>query len=339
MAYPPPPTTPPVPQRGDRATFSSRVDAFLLWVAAIIPWMTGYVSDFMARLTTLAAGGANSFVYRFDTAIADADPGDGMLRFNSATQNTTTVIRIDSVTAGVSIASTLNALIGRTSSIKGSIRLQKFNDMTAWMLFDVTSGTNASGYFNINVILRALSSANPFSADDVLVVFLDPGGDKGDVGTFSSFPTIYAREEYTGSTNAPTIATGGVARDINTTVYNTIGASASLSTGDVILSSGTYEFEASAPIFSYNNFHRIGVMNSTDGVYVGFGPFEYITNGVAGNLHTFARVKGRMVVTGVKRFKVMHFTNAPTLGGAGINAAPFGGGNGIFTEVLFRKIA
>lgn len=179
MAYPPPPTTPPVPQRGDRATFSSRVDAFLTWIASIIPWLQGFVADTKASLSTLAAGGANSFSYVFDSATADTDPGPGKLRIGSATQNTATVIRIDDLTAdNVSIASFLAGLISGNSSIKGALRIQKVNDPSAWILYDITASAG-TGYKNLTVIPRASTGATPFSNGDQLSLFFDRNGDSG----------------------------------------------------------------------------------------------------------------------------------------------------------------
>lgn len=343
MAYPDPPTTPPIPQRGDRVTFSSRVDAFLVWVAAIIPWLTGFVQNFLETLTPLAAGGANSFSYRFDSATADADPGPGLFRLGSAAQNTATVLRLDSVTGGVDISAVIAALLARTSATKGGIRLQKLNDPSAWIIFDVTGSSAATGYFNLTVVPRASSGATPFSANDVVLIFIDPAGDKGETGTFSFFPTVYAREEYASGTNAPTISANsgnGTLRAINTIVYNTIGAGVSISSNGVNLPAGTYEFEVSAPLFTYDNYHRLGLYNNTDAAYAGFGPTQDITVGVAGNLNTFATARGRFVITSTKRFTLIHQPNANSLGGRGFSTAGFsGGGNNIFAEAIFRKIA
>lgn len=181
MAYPDPPTTPPIPQRGDRATFSSRVDAFLMWVAAIIPWLQGYIENFRSSLTMLAAGGANSFSYIFDSTTSDADPGPGRLRLNSSTQNSANVIRIDDIASGgVDVSGVITSLMNGTSSIKGSIRLQKLNEPNSWLLFDVSSGSG-SGYRNISVIPRASSSTSPFLNGDTIIVSLERNGDSGTV--------------------------------------------------------------------------------------------------------------------------------------------------------------
>lgn len=170
---------PPVPQRGDRASFSQRVDAFLTWLVALIPQLNSFVTGLNAR----DSGGANTFVYAFDSAIADVDPGPGKLRLGSAMQSTATVLRVDVVDGGgTDITSVLTALGAVTSNTKGSIRLQKNTDPSAWLLLDVTSVATPGGYRNLTCSPRASSSASPFVSGDVLLVFIDRNGDKGDGG-------------------------------------------------------------------------------------------------------------------------------------------------------------
>lgn len=170
---------PPAPQRGDRATFSSRVDAFLLWLVGIIPQLNALISS----ITTLAAGGANSFAYTFDSATADADPGVGKLRLGSTTQNGAVVMRVDMTAGnGGDISGFLASLAAGTSNIKGSVRMQKVNDVTAWLLFDVTAVATPVGYANLTLTPRASSGASPFANNDTLMVFFSKQGDKGTSG-------------------------------------------------------------------------------------------------------------------------------------------------------------
>jgi len=174
---------PPAPQRGDRTTFSNRVDAFLMWLTALIPQM----NTFLSGITTLAAGGANSFAYTFDTGTGDADPGTGKLRLNSAVQNTATTMRIDTVAGnGGDVSAFLQALQTGTSNVKASVRLQRVGDVTTYLLFDITAVTAASGYFNLTLTPRASTSASPFAANDTLMAFFDPKGDRGDGGNTPS---------------------------------------------------------------------------------------------------------------------------------------------------------
>lgn len=178
-AFTPPPQA---PQRGDRATFSSRMDAFLSWLVNLIPQLNAFVAGLNAR----DLGGANTFVYTFDAATADADPGPGKLRLDNTAQNAANVLRLDSLSGnGADVTAVLTALAAGTSNIKGSIRLQRVNDPSAWLMFDITgvSGTaDAAAYRNLAVISRGGSSAAPFAAGDSVAVFLNRSGDKGDSG-------------------------------------------------------------------------------------------------------------------------------------------------------------
>lgn len=186
MAFSPPPTA---PQRGDRTTFSGRVDAFLLWLVALIPQL----NTFLASLTTMAAGGANAFAYAFDTSTGDADPGNGRLRLNSGVQNTASILRLDSLAGnGGDVTGFLTALQTGTSNVKSAVRLQKVGDPSAYLLFDITSVTAATGYLNLAVIPRASSTSSPFAANDTVVVFFDPKGDRGDSGSLPTDAQIRA---------------------------------------------------------------------------------------------------------------------------------------------------
>lgn len=173
------PLPPPAPQRGDRATFSSRVDAFLLWLVGVIPALNTFISS----ITTLAAGGANSFAYTFDSSIADADPGAGRLRLGSAIQGDSVVMRLDATAGnGGTVTAFLASLAAGTSNTKGSVRLQKVNDVSAWLLFDVTVVTDLTGYHNLTLTPRGSSSASPFANNDTLMVFFSKQGDRGTSG-------------------------------------------------------------------------------------------------------------------------------------------------------------
>lgn len=170
---------PPAPQRGDRATFSSRTDAFLIWLVNLV----GQLNSFLSSITTLAAGGANSFSFTFDTAIGDNDPGTGKMRLGSAAQNGSVVMRLDVQAAtGGDITGFMSALQAGTSNVKGSVRLQKVADVSSWLLFDITGITNLGGYFNVNLVPRASSMISPFGKDETVMAFFDIRGDKGDGG-------------------------------------------------------------------------------------------------------------------------------------------------------------
>lgn len=238
---------PPAPQRGDRTTFSSRVDAFLLWLAALIPQM----NTFLSSITALAAGGANSFVYTFDTGTADSDPGTGKLRLGSSTQNTAVVMRIDSVAGnGGDVTAFLLALQAGTSNVKASVRLQKVGDATTYLLFDITGVSNASGYLNLTLTPRTSTSTSPFAANDTLAVFFDPKGDRGDGGNTPTQAEIIA------AVGTLPISSGGTGGTTQATARTSLGVAAATSVvllGQANQSAGTRFISAAPPTIAAMN--------------------------------------------------------------------------------------
>jgi len=178
-AFTPPP---PAPQRGDRATFSQRVDAFLTWLVQLIPQLAAFQSD----LGVLSAGGANSFAYGLSVPSGDMDPGSGRIAFGGPTQTTSTVLRMNTYsTAGANVYPVMLALLAVSNNIKGSIRFQALNDVSRWIIFDVSTGVIGvlGGYLNFTGTVRASSSSGDvFAQNDQLIAFFSFRGDKGEGG-------------------------------------------------------------------------------------------------------------------------------------------------------------
>lgn len=211
-AFTPPPQA---PQRGDRVTFSGRVDAFLSWLTNLIPQLNSFIANLNAR----DLGGANTFVYTFDTATADADPGPGKMRLDNAVQNAANVIRLDGVGLGnADVSGVLTALAAVTSNTKGSIRLQRVNDPNAWLLYDVTGvtgGADVGAYRNLAVIARASSGVAPFASGDSIAVFITRNGDRGDSGGTPTAQQIRDAVGTLGLANGGTGATTAAAARTN----------------------------------------------------------------------------------------------------------------------------
>lgn len=170
---------PPAPNRGDRATFSGRVDAFLRWLVGFVAQLNVFASNLNSR----DAGGANTFTYTFDSATSDSDPGIGKLRFDTASQSSALTVRIDNSTdSNIDIGPAITAINDVTSNVKGSIRLEKAKTPGVWILFDILSVDDKGGYKNLSVIARAYSSSNPFINGDALIAYFDRNGDRGDGG-------------------------------------------------------------------------------------------------------------------------------------------------------------
>lgn len=225
---------PPAPQRGDRATFSSRVDAFLTWLVALIPQL----NSFLATITALASGGANSFAFTFDAATGDSNPGQGKIRFGSSTQNSANVLRVALNPAnGGDLTNFMTSLQSGTSNVKASVRIQKVVDVGVYLLYDVTSVVFAAGYFNLALVPRASSTASPFSANDTVMVFFDPKGDRGDGG---NTPTAQEMRDAIGTLQVANGGTGGTTPGTARTALGVPSIEQVLHIGTVNTSAGTY---------------------------------------------------------------------------------------------------
>ena len=181
-------TLPPdTPQRSDPATFPAKADAYVSWQADTnAPEMVATVTAInttVATMSAIAAGGAMTLPYTFSSTTTDADPGAGFVRLSSATQNASTVIRLDLVGAdGSTWTDVISTFDDSTSTVKGYILLQKLTDATKWLEFSVSSLASPAGYKNLTVVPVASSAASPFADGDSLVLKFTATGDKGDTG-------------------------------------------------------------------------------------------------------------------------------------------------------------
>ena len=131
-------------------------------------------------------GGAITIGYTFDTTTTDADPGNGKLRLNNATQNTATTIYADLLDSLASDWTTaLDTFDDSTNTVKGSIRLVKSGDATKFLTFNVTAVTTATGYRKITIANTASSTSSPFANGDSILLCFDRAGDKGADGAGS----------------------------------------------------------------------------------------------------------------------------------------------------------
>src|SRR5262249_8141842 len=88
--------------------------------------------------STGAAGGAITIAYTFDTTTSNADPGNGKLRLNNATENTATATYADLLdSAGSDWTAVLDTLDASTSTVKGQLRLSNANDPTKCLTFNL----------------------------------------------------------------------------------------------------------------------------------------------------------------------------------------------------------
>jgi hypothetical protein len=141
-------------------------------------------------------GATDSIGYTFSSTTTDSDPGAGVLRLSNATQNLSTVIRMDLVDRfGTTQTDALDAMDDSTNAVKGLLRLTKYGDPSKWMLFTLSSIASPSGYKNFTVALVSASASSPFTNGDNLCLHFSRSGDLGSLQrrvntiTSSSAPT------------------------------------------------------------------------------------------------------------------------------------------------------
>lgn len=322
------PVPTPYPQRGQRATFADRLDAF-------IAWLIGAPAQFdalAASLNSLAAGSANKLAYTIDlSSTTMADPGAGKLRFNSATQNTATALALDVVGSDtVDYTALIGTFSASTSTVLGTLRLEKAADPTKYLLFNVTALTLPTGYRQLTVTCTASSAASPFVANDAVLLSFSRTGDKGDTGSTPAYPTLRVRDERANGTSPETAINGVNTRVLNTVKKNTISG-ASLSSNQVTLPSGTYKVTGTCPAYSSSGAgHQAYLYNITDASVAVIGTSE----NCSGN-STRSIIEGEMTIAAAKAFEVRH-----KVSGTGALGAPGSGGVGeVYTEIAFEKVA
>lgn len=220
-----------------KAVFNANIEADLTHRATHISELTTWQSQanaLAAAMNAIAAGGAMTIPYTFSTTTTDADPGNGILRLDNATQNIATVIRADLLgSEGSTWTDVLNTFDDSDSTIKGFILLQKASDATKWLLFSVSSLASPSGYKNITVVNVASSAASPFANADALVLKFTRNGDKGATGAAGG-PTLGTPVD---STSGTSIDFTGIAAGKKRITINFNGVSTS-GTDDILIQLG-----------------------------------------------------------------------------------------------------
>lgn len=128
-----------------------------------------------------AVGGSGTelrgLTFNSDTgSTAASDPGNGLFKWNNATQGSATAIYIDNQTAdGVSLTTLWGALAST-----GRIYIQQSTDADRWQQWSYTAHADGTGYRNFTVTLEAKSTSD--IQDDVECYFdFDEGASTGSV--------------------------------------------------------------------------------------------------------------------------------------------------------------
>ena len=124
----------------------------------------------------LGSGGGGSSAtspisYTIDTgSTSDADPGNGVLAFNNATQSSATEIYMDNQTVAAAGLTTYLASLGQN----GFITLTQVDDITVWRVFKITAISAETGYYKLTVENQA--GEDSFADEAEVSVVFDTAG-------------------------------------------------------------------------------------------------------------------------------------------------------------------
>ncbi len=181
--------------------------------------------------------------------------------------------------------------------------------------------TLTTGMTSIDFVGSTVTATNSSGAVTVTVA--------DDLGVFHAYD-----EKASGTNGGGSTANTWTKRDLNTTELNTISG-ASLSSNEIILPAGTYDFWASAPTYddaSYGSTVRL--YNVTDSAVIMLGTSQW---GV-GNHEQRTFVQGRFTLSGTKHIAVYSFHSATqATNGLGVNAG-FTGVANHFTDILIKRV-
>ncbi len=135
------------------------------------------------QYATAAGGSIPSIRLTWDTATADADPGNGKVRLNNAAPSAATSLYVDNLdAAGASVTTVLDRWTASTNAIKGTLRIAHRTDASKWLEYQVT-GTVVDGTGYRKITLTGGTGPGGFSAGDPVAVGFVRVGDKGDRGS------------------------------------------------------------------------------------------------------------------------------------------------------------
>jgi hypothetical protein len=225
----------PNPASDTPANFSTKavamVDAQINMVAELNDQVIPGINDVSDQLNLWTMGAAFALPYTFSTTTTDADPGSGVVRLSSSTQNASTVIRLDLVSSdGETRTNEIDSWDDSTSSTKGTILMFKQSDTSKWLTFSLTSIASPSGYRNLTVSILSSSETSPFANGETVCLRFMAKGDKGDAGSGGVADMVL-----TGRTSNTILATGDKGTIINvtgaSTFTQTFTAAATLANG------------------------------------------------------------------------------------------------------------
>ena len=319
----------PLPPLDRTATsFKSDTDTFF---GTLVPTFCTEANALASGMNAIAAGTAFAIPYTFSTTTTDADPGAGVMRLDSATQNAATTIRLDLVGAdAATYTGLIDAFDDSSSVVKGQIILQKLGDATKWLAFNLTALASPSGYKNLTVANIASSASSPFANGDSLILKFTRSGDKGETGAAIA-PYLNIRDQKSSGTAAQNSnGSAEVNRELNTVVVNGISG-ASLASNTITLPAGTYQIKARCPIGNASA-NKAYLYNSTDSSYTIVGS----SSGVNGSgISIDSWISGQFTILGTKNFLIKHYAVSTAAMGIAVSSGQIE----VYTEVEIWKIS
>jgi hypothetical protein len=318
-------------------------DNAVAYVMANLPTLVQQMNATEAGMNTTAAGGMYTLAYKWGISL-NASVGfsaGGYMAFTSGGNGTVMApatsadaLYLDTKdSSGTSTAALLNSTVsGNTSTIKGHIRLVKLGDATKWARFSVTGFANNGLYGNFNITPIDSSSSSPFATNDIVLLFFQRTGDKGDTGPTGTYPMLHVRDEKASGTSPGSTGTAGatVTRTLNTVKKNSI-TGASLASNQITLPAGTYRFRGYAPSMNDRNQAQLYSVTGAAVLHVGTSEFSSQSGGYAS---TKSFLGGEIVLAGTTVIELRHY--AQTIGGLGLAASS--GQVEVYSEIIFEKV-
>jgi hypothetical protein len=258
--------------------FAPAADTFAAELTALVPSLNARIGEINSLSTELEAIGVVALPLTFSTTTTDADPGTGILRLSSATQNASTVIRIDNLDANAAdISAQLAAFGTSTSTIKGTLTVaHRDTPTTKFLKFNITAVASPAGYRNITGTCVAFSAASPFADADPLTVSFVRNGDSGGITVAEFQNQTYISGTTAGTSTAytltPSVAISAYTANqrFHVTFHAASGASPTLQISGVAtppnlvrqLRDGTYRNIAANEI-PINHRSRVSLLSAT----------------------------------------------------------------------------
>ncbi|MDX8534275.1 hypothetical protein RFM41_24435 [Mesorhizobium sp. VK25A] len=192
-----------------------------------------------AASAVAAANAVAALGYTFSTSTADADPGNGTLRLNSATAASATAAYIDNLdSSGATVSGILDTFDDSTNTIKGQLTLRSKASAAIAYVYNVTGPVvDGTGYRKLTLAYVSGAGTLPTSADGIWLIFTR-AGDKGADGLGSGDFTGPASSV---TDNIVTFAgtTGKAGKDSGIAVGSLVAGPASAAADNIATFNGT----------------------------------------------------------------------------------------------------